>query len=111
MILITDNAAAELKGILAENTTDPDQVLRLDLDGDAISLGVGFGAEDDDVIQGEEGPLVHVSSELADILEPATMVIDCIDTPEGPQLTIYNASECSVDACDCGCHSHDHEEK
>ena len=110
MLTVTESAAQELRGFLATNATDPNQVLRLDPAGDGFGLGIGWQVEGDEVMESGGAAILHVSSELAAALACANIVIDCGDTPEGPCLNVYNAVECQPGVCDCGCQCHDDQE-
>ena len=115
MLIVTGRAASELKAVLEANATDPKQALRLAAEDEGFSLALGFKEEGDEAVESEGTDLLLVPSDLALELTELDLVIDCIDTDDGPCLTVYKAHECDVDEahseCDCGCSCHEHEEQ
>ena len=115
MITVTEGAALELKQILADHATDPDQVLRVDSADEGFSLELGWAMEGDEIVECQGSPILYVGSEVSLALADVSLFIDCLDTPEGPQLTLYSGEEVSLEdlhaGCDCGCHDHDHLEQ
>ncbi len=112
MINVTQTAAQELRQILAQNASDPKQVLRIDASSREFSLEIGWAREGDVVVETDGAAVLHIPSEMSQVLAGYDVVIDLVDTADGPQLTIYRAEECSyeVSECDCGCNGHDHED-
>ncbi|MFC1999793.1 hypothetical protein ACFLXE_03430 [Chloroflexota bacterium] len=112
MITVTEGAALQLKQILTDNATDPDHVLRVPDASEGFVLELGPATEGDEVVEYEGSPVLYIDSEVSLALADTNLFIDCLDTPEGPQLTLYSGEEVSMEdlqaGCDCGCHGHDH---
>jgi hypothetical protein len=114
MLTVTESAARELKEVLTTHATDPNQVLRLDASSEGFSLGVGQPTEGDHVVESEGSAVLHISAQLGLALVSIDIVLDSIDTPDGPRLTVYRAEEVceggSPGQCDCGCEQHQDEQ-
>lgn len=114
MIIVTDSAAHELRQILAAHATGPDQVLRVDDASEGLSLELGWATEEDEVVQCQGESILHIGPEVSLAFADVDIFIDCLDTPEGPQLTLYSGHEVSLEelqaGCDCGCHDNDQHE-
>ncbi|MCX5999276.1 MAG: hypothetical protein NTU41_06690 [Chloroflexi bacterium] len=105
MLIVTNRAAQELRHVLETSATEPGQVLRIEDAQDGLSLELGWEEEGDDVVQNEGSTLLHVSPEVNQTLAGVDLVIDCIDTPDGPQLAVFSGQEGCEDEGDgcCGC--------
>ena len=114
MIVVTESAAQELKRILAEHAADPDQVLRVDDASEGFSLELGWTMEGDEIVECQGSPILYIGPEVSLAFADVNLFIDCLDTTDGPQLTVYRGEEASLEelqaGCDCGCHDHDHHE-
>jgi Fe-S cluster assembly iron-binding protein IscA len=86
MLTVTERAAQELKGILQANAVEPEQVLRLVREAGGFSLQLDKESAGDEVVESEGTKLLLIDEQLSPITDGA--VVDCIDTPEGPRLTI-----------------------
>jgi Fe-S cluster assembly iron-binding protein IscA len=114
MLTVTERAAQELKEVLTAHATEPNQVLRLDASNEGFTLGVGQQVEGDHVVESEGTTVLHISAQLGLALASVDIVLDSIDTPDGPRLTVYRAEEVceggSMGQCDCGCEQHQEEQ-
>ena len=88
MIVVTERAAEWLKETLDEHATETEQLLRLVLteSGD-FALMLDVEREGDEVVEREGTKLLSCEASIAPTVDGATL--DCVDTPEGPRLTIY----------------------
>jgi Fe-S cluster assembly iron-binding protein IscA len=86
MLTVTERAAQELRAILVANATDPKQALRLQADASGLFMGLDWQQEGDEVVDSEGSAILLMTPELSLALADAT--IDCIDTTDGPRLTI-----------------------
>ena len=86
MLTVTERAAQELKGILQANAVEPEQVLRLVREAEGFSLQLDNESASDEVVESEGTKILLIDEQLGPIVDGA--VVDCIDTPEGPRLTI-----------------------
>jgi Fe-S cluster assembly iron-binding protein IscA len=87
MLEVTEKALDALTTVLDSSETEPQEGLRL-----APNPGGGFGLvvdephEGDRVITQGERPVLLVEQEVSEVL--GDVVLDLIDSPEGPQLTL-----------------------
>jgi Fe-S cluster assembly iron-binding protein IscA len=86
MVTVTERAAQELKEILEAQAVEPEQVLRLVREAQGFSLRLDKESAGDEVVESEGATILLVDEQLSPIVDGA--VVDCIDTPEGPRLTI-----------------------
>jgi Fe-S cluster assembly iron-binding protein IscA len=86
MLTVTERAAQELKGILQANAVEPEQVLRLVREAEGFSLQLDNESAGDEVVESEGTKILLIDEQLSPITDGA--VVDCVDTPEGPRLTI-----------------------
>lgn len=86
MLTVTERAAQELKGILQAHAVEPEQVLRLVREAQSFSLRLDKESAGDEVVESEGTTILLIDEQLSPIVDGA--VVDCIDTPEGPRLTI-----------------------
>jgi Fe-S cluster assembly iron-binding protein IscA len=86
MLTVTERAAQELKEILQANATEPEQALRLIREAQGFSLQLDTASADDEVVESEGTNILLIDEQLSPIVDGA--VVDCVDTPEGPRLTI-----------------------
>jgi len=86
MLTVTERAAQELKGILQAHAVEPEQVLRLVREAQGFSLRLDKESAGDEVVESEGATILLIDEQLSPIVDGA--VVDCIDTPEGPRLTI-----------------------
>jgi len=86
MLTVTERAAQELKGILEAHAVEPEQVLRLVRETQGFSLRLDKEGAGDEVVESEGATILLIDEQLGPIVDGA--VVDCIDTPEGPRLTI-----------------------
>ena len=86
MLTVTERAAQELKGILQAHAAEPEQVLRLVREAQGFSLRLDKEGAGDEVVESEGATILLIDEQLSPIVDGA--VVDCIDTPEGPRLTI-----------------------
>ena len=106
MLTVTERAGQELKGILSAHATDPKHVLRIEANAQGFNLWIGEVVEGDAVVGSQETAVLHVAPELGQALERISMVIDMVETNEGPHLVIYRGDEAVLEGCpsecDCG---------
>lgn len=86
MVTVTERAAQELKEILEAQAVEPEQVLRLVREAQGFSLHLDKESAGDEVVESEGATILLIDEQLSPIVDGA--VVDCIDTPEGPRLTI-----------------------
>lgn len=86
MLTVTERAAQELKGILQAHAVEPEQVLRLVREAQGFSLRLDKEGAGDEVVESEGATILLIDEQLSPLVDGA--VVDCIDTPEGPRLTI-----------------------
>ena len=91
MLTVTESARQILKETLTVHSNDPEIGLRLSLKPPGI-LGIVLDkeAEGDEVVEHEGAKVLLVSSELAPLVDGNTL--DTQDTPDGPQLTMFQES-------------------
>jgi Fe-S cluster assembly iron-binding protein IscA len=85
-VTVTERAAQELKEILEAQAVEPEQVLRLVREAQGFSLRLDKEGAGDEVVESEGATILLIDEQLSPIVDGA--VVDCIDTPEGPRLTI-----------------------
>ncbi len=93
MLRVTSDAAQELQRLLEAHATDSSQVLRFDATSEGFSLGIGPHMEGDEVIENEGIPVLNISAELSRVMASVDIVLDRVETPEGPRLTAYRGEE------------------
>ena len=87
MLIVTAQAAEELKTMAEAEVTDPEEAFRLVPAGpQELGLAVDTLREGDQVVEHEGVKVLLVGDDLADAVDG--LVIDCIDTPEGRRFTI-----------------------
>jgi Fe-S cluster assembly iron-binding protein IscA len=87
VIVVTERAAEELKETLREHATDDEQALRLTpAPGDVFVLTLDVEQEGDEVVESEGTKLLLMDASVAPALDG--IILDCVDTPEGPRLTL-----------------------
>ena len=89
MLTVTAQAAAKLKEAIQVQTEDPELAIRLVPSAakpNQLDMALDREKEGDQVVESEGAKVLFVSSELAQALDG--MVIDCQDTPQGPQFSI-----------------------
>ena len=91
MFNVTERACQELKLTLKTYATEPEQVLRLSPGPQGFFLTLDIEREGDEVITWEGEKVLLIGSDIMPFVEGATL--DCIDTPEGPRLTISRPEE------------------
>jgi len=89
MVTITKRAAKELKGIQAANAKDEQHVLRIDTESEGFSLWLGPEQEGDTLVGSEDTVVLRASPDLTKFLVQTSVVIDCMDHPEGMRLVVY----------------------
>ena len=102
MLTVTERAGQELKGILSAHATDPKHVLRIEANAQGFNLWIGEVVEGDAVVGSQETAVLHVAPELGQTLERMSVIIDMVDTNEGPHLVINRGDEGCPSECDCG---------
>jgi hypothetical protein len=90
---ITERAAQELKAIQAANAKDEKHVLRIDTESEGFSLWLGPEQEGDTLIGSEDTVLLRATPELTKFLVETSVVIDCMDHPDGMRLIVYPEDE------------------
>jgi Fe-S cluster assembly iron-binding protein IscA len=89
---VTARAAQELKHILEAHATEAEQILRLAPEpGGQLILTLDQAREGDEVVESEGSKVLAVGENIAWALE--SVVLDCVDTPQGPQLTLSREVE------------------
>jgi len=89
MLTVTAQAAARLKEAIQAQTEDPELAIRLVPSAarpSQLDMALDKKKEGDQVVDSEGFEVLFVSAELAQALDG--MVIDCQDTPQGPQFSI-----------------------
>ncbi|MBI2862867.1 MAG: hypothetical protein HYX89_08600 [Chloroflexi bacterium] len=88
MIQVTDRAKQQLSGLLTgAEFSEPGVALRLAVDDQGqFSLMADGERVGDDIFESEGKVVLYIGYEIAEPLSEAT--IDCVDTPEGPALTL-----------------------
>ena len=89
MVTITQRAAKELKTIQAANAKDEKDVLRIDTESEGFSLWLGPKQKGDTVVGSEDTVLLRATPDLTKFLKETSVVIDCMDHPEGVRLIVY----------------------
>ncbi|OGO01432.1 MAG: hypothetical protein A2Y72_04505 [Chloroflexi bacterium RBG_13_53_26] len=98
MLIVTQRAAQEMRAILAANSTDASHVLRIDTECDGFSVWLGPEMEGDCLMGSEDTLLVRVSPELSVFLGEVSVIIDCMESPDGPRLVVYREDEPQLQA-------------
>ncbi len=88
-VTITERAAQELKAIQAANAKDEKHVLRIDTESEGFSLWLGPEQEEDTLVGSEDTVLLRATPDLTKFLVETSVVIDCIDHPDGIRLVVY----------------------
>jgi Fe-S cluster assembly iron-binding protein IscA len=87
MVTVTEQAAHELRNIVSETATKPNQALRLVMTpGGTFGLGLDEERQGDQVVQAEGESILLVASSVAEALGEATIAAQ--DTEEGRKLVI-----------------------
>lgn len=97
MITVTERAAAELKGLIKGAQDRPENsTLRLGFspEGKPV-LGWDEPQKKDQAIEHEEETVLVVDKSTGQLLEGAVM--DVVDTPQGPRLSLSKEQEGSAD--------------
>jgi len=89
MVTITQRAAQELKSIQVANAKDKKHVLRIDTESEGFSLWLGPAQKGDTVVGNEDTVLLRATPDLTKFLKETSVVIDCMDHPEGVRLIVY----------------------
>ena len=87
MIIVTERAAQQLKDTLSEHATEAEQALRVTptSSGDFV-LTLDVEQEGDEVVESEGTKILLLDASVGPALDGLTL--DCVDTPEGPRLTL-----------------------
>jgi hypothetical protein len=88
-VTITQRAAQELKSIQAANAKDEQHVLRIDTESEGFSLWLGPEQEGDTLVGSEDTVILRASPDLTKFLVRTSVVIDCMDHPDGIRLVVY----------------------
>lgn len=89
MLTVTAQAAARLKEAIQAQTEDPELAIRLvplASRPNQLDMALDRKKEGDQVVDSDGFEVLFVSAELTQALDG--MVIDCQDTPQGPQFSI-----------------------
>lgn len=89
LVKITQRAAEALKAIRTVNAKDEKHVLRIDVEGEGYGLWLGPAQKGDTVVCSEETVLLRATPDLTKLFRKTSMVIDCIDHPDGMRLIVY----------------------
>jgi len=92
-VTITERAAKELKAIQAANAKDERHVLRIDTESEGFSLWLGPEQEEDTLVGSEDTVLLRATPDLTRFLVETSVVIDCMDHPDGMRLIVYPEDE------------------
>lgn len=92
-VTITQRAAQMLKDIHAANAKDQRHVLRVDTEEEGLSLWIGPEQEGDTLIGSEDTIILRASPELSKFLVHTSIVIDCMEHPEGTRLIVYREDD------------------
>ncbi len=93
MVKITERAAKELKAIQAANAKDEKHMLRIDTESEGFSLWLGPKQKGDTLVGSEDTVLLRATPELTKFLKETSVVIDCMDHPDGVRLIVYPEDE------------------
>jgi Fe-S cluster assembly iron-binding protein IscA len=93
MVKITQRAAEELKAIQAANAKDKKHVLRIDTESEGFSLWLGPEQKGDTWVGSEDTVLLRATPDLTRFLKETSVVIDCMDHPDGMRLIVYPEDE------------------
>jgi Fe-S cluster assembly iron-binding protein IscA len=99
MIVVTDQARAELKKLLSDNGAEEGALLRLTANEEG-QLGLVIDSEQagDDTVEHEGAKVFAIESKLSGHLNGVTLDVE--DTPEGPMLMLRQEG-CGGGSC-CG---------
>lgn len=89
MLTVTAQAAAKLKEAIQAQTEDPELAIRLVPSAarpNQLDMALDKEKEGDQIVESEGAKVLFVSAELNQALDG--MVIDCQETPQGPQFSI-----------------------
>lgn len=87
MLTVTLQAMEELKSMAQAEVKEPEETLRLIYAGSGrLAIVIDTAKEGDQVVEHEGATVLLVGAELADAVDG--LLLDCLVTPEGPQLTI-----------------------
>jgi len=87
MVAVTEQAAQELRSILSDMATKPEQTLRLVMrPGGGLGLGLDEEREGDQVVTAEGEKVLVVAPSVAETLADATIATQ--ETEEGRKLVI-----------------------
>jgi len=98
LLNITQRAAQEMRAVLVANVTNPGHVLRIDTECDGFSVWLGPEVEGDCLMGSEDTLLVRVSPELSMLLGEVSVIIDCMESPDGSRLVVYREDEPQLQA-------------
>ncbi len=91
MLIVTAQAAEELKTMAEAEVTDPEEAFRLVRAGpEQLGLTADRLREGDQVVEHEGVKVLLVGAELTDTVDG--LVLDCKDTPQGRRLAISGPS-------------------
>ncbi len=91
MLTVTESARQILKETLTVHSDDPEVGLRLLLQPPGrLGIILDKEAEGDQVVTHEGAKVLLIASELAPLVDGNTL--DTQDTPDGPQLTMFQES-------------------
>ena len=93
MLTVTAQAAAALKEAIQAQTEDPELAIRLVPSAskpNQLDMALDRKKEGDQVVDSDGFEVLFISAELSQVLDG--MVIDCQDTPQGPQFSISRLS-------------------
>jgi hypothetical protein len=86
MLIVTGKALDALTTVLDVNETGPEEALRLTPSAGGFGLVVDEQHEGDQVVSQGERAVLLVEQRISDTLGGA--VLDVVESPEGPQLTL-----------------------
>lgn len=86
MLIVTEKALDALTTVLDVNETGPEEALRLTPSAGGFGLVVDEQHEGDQVVSQGERAVLLVEQRISDTLGGA--VLDVVESPEGPQLTL-----------------------
>ena len=88
MLHVTEKASEFLNQSLEASRENDDEVLRLVRAGEGLALAISEERDDDQVVEREDRKVLVIEPAISQALDGT--VIDAVDTPEGPRLTLQS---------------------
>jgi len=91
MLKVTDAAVEQLNAMLENANTEQSQGIRLIESESGLGLQIDMPQPGDQIVGGEERPVLIVAPDLSDALDGA--LLDTVSTPDGNQFKLVGAAE------------------